>query len=150
MTTLAKLLLPSLLLVGAVLLPAKKPDFSGSWELNVQKSDMGGAPVTRISVQIDHKDPVFKYTAKATANGQDFEEAETFSTDGTPTHDSRGATVKGRWDGETLVFETTGADNQPLDETRLTLSADGKTTTRDYVRKTADDPQTRHEIYEKR
>lgn len=129
---------------------AAKPNFSGDWELNVAKSDLDGAPLTKLIVHIDHKDPVFKYTAKGTADGQDFEESETFPTDGTPTHDSRGLTVKARWDGTTLVIESTGADGQPMDHSRLTLSADGKSVLRDYERTTSGDQQKRHEVYEKR
>jgi hypothetical protein len=150
MKTLTKMLLPSILLFSAFLNAATaKPDFSGSWVLNVQKSDLGGAPITKISVQIDHKDPIFKYFAKGAAGGQDFEETESFSTDGAVTRDSRGATVKAHWDGATLIIESFDADSRPIDETHLTLSADSKFTTRDYVRKSPDDPQTRHEVYEK-
>jgi hypothetical protein len=126
-----------------------KPNFSGTWEMNVAKSEMGGAPITKLSVQIEHKDPVFKYTANGTAGGEDFTETETFSTDGKVTTDSRGALVKCHWEGTTLVIETTDTRGQALDESRLALSADGKTTTREYERKTAGDTQKRHEIFEK-
>jgi len=126
---------------------ATKPNFSGDWELNTAKSDLGGAPITRLVVHIEHKDPAFKYTAQATADGQDFEESESFATDGTPSRDSRGATVKAHWEGAALVIESTGSDGQLLDKSRLTLSADGKTTVRDYERLASDDRQKRHEIY---
>ena len=128
---------------------ATKPNFSGDWELNTAKSDLGGAPITRLVVHIEHKDPAFKYTAQATADGQDFEESESFATDGTPSRDSRGATVKAHWEGAALVIESTGSDGQLLDKSRLTLSADGKTTVRDYERLASDDRQKRHEIYDK-
>ena len=48
-----------------------------------------------------------------------------------------------------LVSESTGSDGSTLYEARLTISEDGKTITRDFVRKSPDDPQKRHEIYEK-
>jgi hypothetical protein len=146
MKTLTALLL-STLFAAAVLAAPSKPNFTGSWELNTQKSDLGGAPITRISVQIDHKDPAFKYTAKGTVNGEEFEESGTIMTDGTPTQDSRGATVKGHWDGATLVVESTSADGSLLDEARMSLSSDGKTIVRDYENKS--DPQKRHEIWDK-
>ncbi len=129
---------------------ATKPNFSGDWELNVAKSDMGGAPITKVVVDIDHKDPVFKSTAKGTADGQDFEESETIATDGTPSQNARGATVKAHWDGDTLNFESTGADGQLLDDSRLKLSADGKSIIRDFENMSSGEPQKRHEIYEKR
>lgn len=148
MNTLTRILFVSALALGPVALYAgKKPDFTGQWELNVQKSDLGGAPMTKLTVQIEHKDPTFTYTAKATVDGQDFEESETFKTDGTPTQSSRGATVRAHWENETLIIESTAADGSPLDETHMSLSADGKTTTRDYENKA--ESQKRHEIYEK-
>jgi hypothetical protein len=90
-----------------------------------------------------------KYTAKGVADGQDFEETETLSTDGKPGHDSRGAVVTTRWEGATLVSVATTDDGRPFYDARMTLSADGKTAVRDFVRTSPDDPQKRHEIYEK-
>jgi len=149
MKTHLKTLLLSMAVLSAIALSAAtKPNFSGDWELNAAKSDLGGAPITKLVVHIEHKDPVFQYTAQGTADGQDFEESETFATDGTPRHDSRGATVKAHWDGAALVIESTGSDGELLDKSRLTLSADGKITVRDYERVTSG-PQKRHEIYEK-
>ena len=134
---------------AAVLSAQTKPNFGGTWELNLGKSDLGGAPISKLVVQIEHKDPVFKYTAKGVADGQDFEETETLTTDGKPGQDSRGDAVTTHWEGTTLVSEFTATDGKPLYEARITLSDDGKTTTRDFVRKSAEDPQRRHEIYEK-
>ena len=139
----------TLIFAVAVVAAETNPNFSGTWQLNVGKSDMGGAPVTKLVVDVDHKEPVFKYTAKGTADGQDFEETETITTDGKPGTDSHGGTVRSHWEGTTLVSESTGSDGSTLYEARLTISEDGKTITRDFVRKGADDPQKRHEIYEK-
>ena len=150
MKTLRRSLIVWTVVLGAVALAAdNKPNFSGTWELNVSKSDLAGAPITKLVVQVEHKDPVLKYTATGTAGGEDFTEVETISTDGTPTTDSRGAQVKAHWDGETLVIESTGDQGRALDATRLALAKDGKTMTRDYERKSADDAQKRHEIYDK-
>jgi len=148
-THLQSLFLSMAVLSAVALSPATKPNFSGDWELNTARSDLGGAPITKLVVHIEHKDPVFKYTAQATVDGRDVEESESFATDGTPSRDSRGATVRAHWDGAALVTETTGSDGQLLDRSRLTLSAEGNTTVRDYERLTPDDRQKRHEIYEK-
>ncbi len=123
------------------------PNFSGDWELNVPKSDLGGVPMTKLTVHIEHNDPAFKYTAKATVNGEEFNESETFSTDSKPTQDSRGNTVRAHWEGTTLMIESIAPDGTVLDATQMSLSADGKTMTRDYENKTQ--PQKRHEIYDK-
>ncbi len=141
-------LLLFVVLFSAAVSAETKPNFSGVWKLNVEKSDLGGAPITQLIVQVDHKDPLFKYTAKGTAGEENFEETESINTDGKPTQDSRGATVTAHWDGSILIIESTGADGNALDGSRLALSADGKTITRDYVRK-SDEPQTRHEVFEK-
>ncbi len=150
MNAVTKLSLFLTLTLNPVFLSAQaKPNFTGTWELNIAKSDMGGAPITKLTVQIEHKDPNFKYTAKGTADGQDFEETETITTDGKPGPDSHGNQVATHWDGTTLVSVVNGADGSPLYESRLTLSADGKATIRDFVRASADGPQKRQEIYDR-
>jgi hypothetical protein len=152
MKTLSKplLLCFAVLFATAVLSAQTKSNFNGTWLLNVEKSELGGAPITKMVVQVEHEDPVFRYTAKGTSGGQDFEETESLTTDGKPGRDAQGAAVKTHWEGATLVSEAIGGDGNPLYEARLTLSEDGKTVTRDFIRKSADDPQKRHEIYEKK
>jgi hypothetical protein len=149
MNTFTKLFFFMLTFSAVVLSEQTKPNFTGTWELNVGKSDLGGAPITKLVVQIEHQDPALKYTAKGVADGQDFEETESLTTDGKPGHDSRGAVVTTRWEGATLVSVATTDDGRPFYEARITISADGKTTIRDFERTSPDDPQKRHEIYEK-
>jgi len=150
MRTLRKLFVFAALAAGAVALAADtKPDFTGTWKLNVDKSDLGGAPITALVVTVDHKEPVFKLTAKGTAGGEDFEETESFTTDGKPSEDSHGGTVKCQWEGATLAIEGTTPDGTPFEHARLSISADGKTVTRDAVQKTDEGEQKRHEIYDK-
>lgn len=140
-------LLITVFFLAAVSSAQSHSNFSGTWKLNAEKSDMGTSGVTALVAEINHKDPVFTYTAKGTAGGQEFEETETFTTDGKPSQDSHGATVKARWEGATLVSEATGNDGSVLYVARLSLSDDGKTITR--VFKQSGDPQPRHEVYEK-
>jgi len=144
----SKLFSLAALLLGAVALFASDhPNFSGKWRLNVDKSDMGPAGVTALVVDVNHKGPVFTYTARGSAGGQDFEQTETFTTDGKPSRDSQGANVTCHWEGATLVGEGTGDDGSVLYKLRLTLSDDGKSITRVFMQ--GDDPKPRHEIYEK-
>jgi hypothetical protein len=131
----------------AALFGADHPNFSGKWKLNVDKSDMGTTGVTALIVDVSHKDPVITYTVRGTAGGQDFEQTETFTTDGKPSRDSQGANVTSHWEGAALVGQGTGDDGTVLYTLRLTLSEDGKSITRVFTQK--DDPQPRHEIYEK-
>jgi hypothetical protein len=82
---------------------------------------LGDAPITKLVVHVEHKNPVFKYTAQATVDGQDFEESESFASNGTPGRDSGGATVKAHWDGAALVTESTGSDEQLFDKSGLPM-----------------------------
>jgi hypothetical protein len=145
LTTLSALVLCTLTLAAQ-----SKPNLSGTWILNVDKSDLGGAPITKLTVQVDHKDPVLKYTATGNAGGEDFNESETLSTDGKATTDSRGAQVTAHWEGKTLIINSVGPDGRSTNSSRLVLSADGKTMTRDYESKGDEGPQKRHEIFEKK
>jgi len=148
MNNLAKLFLSLSLLFAAAALPAQtQPNFTGTWKLNTAKSKLGNAGVSALGVDIDHKDPVLKYTAKGTSGGQDFEVTETLTTDGKTSRDSQGTNVKAHWEGATLVAEGSGDDGSMIYISRLTLAEDGKTMTRVLTQK--DDPQPRHELYEK-
>jgi len=57
--------------------------------------------------------------------------------------------VTTHWDGAMLVSVATIDDGHPFYEMRMTLAADGKSCTRDFLRTSPDDPQKRHEIYDK-
>lgn len=135
------------LFLAAALSAESHPNLTGKWKLNVQKSDTGNSGVTELVVDVDHKDPVFSYTVKGMAGGQQFEQSESFTTDGKPSHDSHGLTVTASWDGPALVAVGTAGDGSMVYLARLTLSEDGKTITREITQK--DDPQKHHEIYEK-
>jgi hypothetical protein len=148
MQTTSRLFSLAAVLLGAVaLFGADHPNFTGTWKLNVNKSEMGSNGVTALVVDVNHKDPVFTYTARGSAGGQDFEQTETLTTDGKPSRDSQGANVTCHWEGASLVGEGKGDDGTVLYKLRLTLSDDGKSITRVFTQ--GDDPQPRHEIYEK-
>ena len=137
----------TLLFAAAGLFAEDHPNFTGKWKLNIQKSDSAGSGLTELVIDVDHKDPVFKYTVKGSAGGQQFEESESFTTDGKPTRDSHGLLVSASWDGPSLVAVGTADDGSMVYLSKLTLSDDGKTITRVFTQR--DDSQQRHEIYEK-
>jgi len=148
MNNLAKLCVSVSLLLAAVALSAQtQPNFTGTWKLNPAKSELGTGGVTALVVDIDHKEPILKYTAKGTAGGQDFEQTETITTDGKTSRDSQGINVKAQWDGASLVVDGTGDDGSMIYVSRLTLADDGKSLNRVVTQR--DDPKPRHEIYEK-
>lgn len=135
------------LFAAVALFAEDHPNFTGKWKLNIQKSETSGSGLTELIVDVDHKDPVFKYTVKGTAGGQQFEQDESFTTDGKPSRDSHGLMVTASWDGPSLVAVGTADDGSMVYLSKLTLSDDGKTITRVFTGK--DDPQQRHEIYDK-
>lgn len=137
----------TLLLPATALFGADHPNFTGKWKLNVQRSDTSSSGVTELVIDVNHTDPVFKYTVKGMAAGQQINESESFTTDGKPSPGSQGTTVTASWDGPALVAVGTAGDGSMVFVSRLTLSDDGKTITRVFTQK--DDPQQRHEIYEK-
>jgi hypothetical protein len=149
MNALRTIFLFSAVVLGAVALSAApKPDFTGTWKLNLEKSDLGGIPISALVVSIQHKDPEFKYNVKGTVNGEDVEESETFTTDGKSSQDSHGNTVTSHWDGAVLVSDVVAPDGSPAYTSRMALSADGKSCTRDAVPANDQDPK-RHEVYDK-
>ena len=144
-----KRLLFLLLLSVAALSAAPKPDFSGTWKLNLEKSQMGGMPVTELVAQIQHKDPDFKYKAKGVADGHSFEEEIVLTTDGKPHPGPRDATLTAHWDGTVIVIEATSSDGNSTQISRLALSGDGKTLTHDSVSEGDEDRPPRHEVFER-
>ena len=115
-----------------------KPDFTGNWKLNSDKSDFGPlqAPGSA-TVKIQHKEPDLKIDFRQ----GDSTAALACTTDGSQRKDCAGpvlgialpitVTSKVAWDGSALIFLSEGEFNgghvQIRD--RWTLSPDGRTTT---------------------
>ena len=121
--------------VGAPARAGVKPNFSGTWKLDVSKSDFGvfPPPNSRTDV-IEHSDPALKVnTAEDGAQGkQDF--ALQFTTDGKEaTNNAGGLELKSilNWEGPTLVMDTKlkYQDNDVTIKAVWLLSDDGKTLT---------------------
>jgi hypothetical protein len=113
----------------------QKPDFSGTWKLNVAKSEFGAlpGPTSRTDV-ISHKDPSFSNSVTAeTAEGKQQYTAN-YTTDGKEAVNKIGprevkTTVK--WAGSNLVFSSKFAygDSEVTGEATWALSDGGKTLT---------------------
>lgn len=122
--------------VAAVLtvpaMAAGKPDFSGEWKLNVDKSNFGPIPPPTTQTQkIDHKEPVIKIvTAQNGMDGESTTDA-TYTTDGKESKNNmRGSEAKSiaKWDGDALMIDTK-VDFQGMEITvkmSMKLSDDGK------------------------
>jgi hypothetical protein len=129
----------SLLAVAAfstLAMAADKPNFSGEWSLDVDKSNLGpmGGPVS-MTQKIDHADPDMTVT-RSTAGGPQGDQTVTlkYSTDGKETTNQlMGGPVKtiASWEGSALVVKMSADVNgQPIQITdHFTLSDDGKVMT---------------------
>ena len=122
----------AVVLFALVSLPlAAAPNLSGSWMLNVSKSEYGQFPAPQVMMrQIQHKDPALTMsTYQKGAQGEVTTELK-YSTDGKPVvnGENRGTA---HWDADKLVIES----SREFQGTQLkqrevwTLSADGKTLT---------------------
>ena len=154
-----------LLLTLAALLPAtaiaQTPDLSGTWKINLIKSD--APPQGRGGQQMDMSNLMLTITQTAemitmVQTGMGPERTITYYLDG---RESTNAAMRGemkstsKWDGEQLVTEGTATGQSPngpvtmtIKETR-SLSEDGKTLT---VSTTTDTPmgvRTRKTVFEK-
>jgi len=113
----------------------QKTDYSGTWKLNVAKSDFGPlpGPTSRTDV-ITHKDP--SVSDQVTADGEQGKQEYTvnYSTDGKETANAFGglaAKSTAKWDANNLVINTKLKFNDTDVDVVATwvLSADGKTIT---------------------
>lgn len=124
-----KLFLCALLAIAAV--AADKPDFSGTWKMDPDKSLFGPLPPpTSMTLVIDHKDPDISVNQSSTGPEGDQNITAKYSTNGTETVNSfMGSDVKSkaRWDGRTLVIESSlDAGGAPVKvTTKWNLSDDG-------------------------
>ena len=127
------------LLTGAALAAEDKPDFSGNWKLDIEKSDFGSFPAPRsASMKVDHKDPKLNLTSNAATQMGNHTVDLKLMTDGTETENEiSGTPVKNRahWEGRLLVVESkiatetgevTAVDRWLLSSDRKTLTLERK------------------------
>ncbi len=133
-----KTLMSTLLVIAAastMAVAGDKPDFSGTWKLDTDKSVFGPLPPPNSLVsKIKHSDP--ELVIETTQDGAQGEQTSTakYSTDGTETTNSmQGNEVKSKanWDGKVLVVNSNldagGAQVKLV--AKYSLSDDGKVLT---------------------
>jgi len=114
-----------------------KPDFSGRWRMEKDKSNFGSFQVPDIVVQVvEHRDPTLNVHTVETTGKQTSTADVSYFTDGTPSNNiikGRKAESKAFWDGAVLNVRTSEKDSKGEDvviEDRWELSEDGQTLTR--------------------
>jgi hypothetical protein len=122
-----------LILVASLAFAADKPNFSGSWEMDVSKSDFGGSPPPdSFKRKIEHSEPSLILTDEQVSPLGTEKVVRTYTTDGKETsYQWMGGDVKSaaHWDGNAMVIVgkvDLGGTELTVAGT-LTLSADGKT-----------------------
>ena len=119
-----------------------KPDFSGSWKMNREKSKFERGGPEDLLIKIDHKEPAFVEDWKMTTpNGERSFQAK-YTTDGKETEQEvigRTAKTSAKWEGDALVIEFKSEGG--FFKRKITLSADGKTITK-VVTQSGDNGQT--------
>src|SRR5260370_27983283 len=120
---------------AAALAAQSKPNFSGTWKLNLSKSDFGPlpAPSSRTDV-IEHADPALKISTTAETQQGKQSTTANFTTDGKEVMNKQGprdikSTVT--WEGTNLVVNSKFSfnDNDVTIKSVWTLSDDAKTLT---------------------
>ncbi len=144
-----------LLVCALTAFAADKPNFSGTWKLNVDKSDFGPMPKPeKADFVIVHKDPELNVKQTAVGSMGEVTSDVKILTDGTEfTNNTRGQEVKGtaKWEGQTLVV-TQHLDMQGTTVTfvqKWSLSEDGKTITQDFNISTPQGELTQKAVLEK-
>jgi hypothetical protein len=116
-----------------------KPNFTGDWKLNVEKSNFGPMPgPDKMTMKVDHKEPELSvHTAQSGAQG-DMENDVKYTTDGKETKNTLntpGGQVDAKstavWEGDSLLITTKVEANgqEIVIKSTYTLSEDGKTMT---------------------
>ena len=151
-----KLFLVVLVVCFAVRAQDAKPNFSGTWELQVDKSDFGPLPAPQAQTTIvDHKEPNLKVTITAKTQQGERTSVRNLTTDGQENTNTVGATTirsKTRWVEKELVTEATFEAQAGKIQTkdRWQLSDEGKTFTIDRTLSSEMGEATQKWVYSKK
>ncbi|HZT38057.1 MAG TPA: hypothetical protein VFA28_09165 [Bryobacteraceae bacterium] len=135
MTRRALILVVPALAVGLAGQAFAKPNFTGDWKLNADKSNFGPIPPpTAMTLNIEHSDPNLKILTKQSGAQGDMEYEAKYTTDGKESVNKFGeAEAKSvvNWDGDALVNDTKLSinGNEITIKSKWTLSEDGKVLT---------------------
>jgi hypothetical protein len=159
MKTIAKSLVVGVAIAVAVLwtkpAQAEVADISGTWKLNVEKSDFGKRPKPKsATLKLEHKEPSIKYTVTGTAgDGKPMKIDFSGTLDGKdyPVHGSPFAAKSNatRVNNSTTKGVSTSSDGKTVETYTVTISKDGKTLTRKATVKGPDGEFTTLAIYDK-
>jgi hypothetical protein len=120
------------LLSATLLLAADKPNFSGTWKMNAEKTDYGKIPKPQnFERKIEQKDPELNVTATFTGPNGPITTSFKHFTDGRESVNTiRGSEIhtKAAWEGNTLVLNSVRKvqNADVVTHEKWSLSEDGK------------------------
>jgi hypothetical protein len=98
-----------LCVAGMAALGADKPDFTGAWALDLDKSRLqAGAKIDRGIITIEHKEPEFRFSRVFVIEGEEDPVSYALTTDGRENIDKgpgRTTTSRLYWEGDVLVLD---------------------------------------------
>lgn len=107
-----------------------KPNFSGAWKMNKEKSKFEGGGPDALLIKMDHKDTALTEDwALTTPDGERSFQAK-YTIDGEEKEQEvlgRTAKTSAKWDGDAMVIEFKAGEG--FFKRKITMSADGKTIT---------------------
>ena len=116
---------------------AKAPDFSGTWEMNVAKSELGpmAGAVTKVNFTVEQTPTTLKFTQNISTVQGDRTQSQEFTLDGKEVTETAptGQTVvrSAKVDGDALLLVGKVQGTEQGQTSRWTLGPDGKTMTVD-------------------
>jgi hypothetical protein len=122
-------------LLSTTVLAQQKPDFSGTWKLNVAKSDFGNFPgPSSRTDEITHKEPAIAVNVNLEGPQGKLQFTANYTTDGKEVTNKMGdreVKAVARWDGNNLLINSKfNINDAPVTATATwSLGADGKTFT---------------------
>lgn len=146
------------LLVSAVVLGAARPNFTGLWVLNLERSALELEQARKVvsgELDITHADPVFKFRRTFRLGERDSKFAYELRTDGYEVegeHGGRKFRSRLAWEGDALVYtsEFIRTEGSATDVVRYSLADRGRTLRAD---ETFDGPQLKYHnvwVFERR
>lgn len=138
------------LIAAALAIPlhaSDKPDFSGTWKLDVEQSTTESWMPRRLTLNIEHQEPRLKYTADGlTDESEPIRHVLRARTDGQERRGPFGSVLTGQWERDALVLRLK-FDDGFVQIMRFQLANSGRQLLRDVTNVEGGGEMTRHEVY---
>ncbi len=128
------------LILSAACVAQARPNFTGTWKMDVPASDFGPMPAPeRTTIKVAHEDPAFKVNVTQVNQQGETVHDVAYTTDGKENTNTINDTIElkstSKWDGDALLIDAKGSagDREFTMKDRWALSEEGKTLTIERV-----------------